>query len=79
MVPRAKFDLALLPERPNLDFEIKLWGQGLRLVAGVDEAGRGALAGPVAAGPLRPLTAIGGRGPALCQLAPVISSLPLFA
>ena len=50
MVPRAKFDLALLPERPNLDFENKLWGQGLRLVAGVDEAGRGALAGPVAAG-----------------------------
>ena len=50
MPPRVKFDLALLPERPNLDFEHKLWGQGLRYVAGVDEAGRGALAGPVSAG-----------------------------
>jgi len=50
MPPRTKFDLTLLPERPNLDFEHKLWGQGLRYIAGVDEAGRGALAGPVAAG-----------------------------
>jgi ribonuclease HII len=50
MAPRKKFDLSLLPERPDLSFENNLWGQGLRFVAGVDEAGRGALAGPVAAG-----------------------------
>ncbi len=50
MTPRAKFDRAALPVRPNLDFECALWGQGVRLIAGVDEAGRGALAGPVAAG-----------------------------
>ena len=30
-------------------FEKKLWGAGFSLIAGVDEAGRGALAGPVGA------------------------------
>lgn len=50
MVPRHKFDLSLLPEKPDLTFEQRLWGMGVRFVAGVDEAGRGALAGPVAAG-----------------------------
>ena len=50
MTPRHKFDPALLLERPNLDFEQALWKQGLHAIAGVDEAGRGALAGPVAAG-----------------------------
>ncbi len=50
MAPRKKFDLALLPERPDLTFERALWEQGLRWIAGVDEAGRGAIAGPVAAG-----------------------------
>jgi ribonuclease HII len=30
-----------------LDFELPLWQVGARLVAGLDEAGRGALAGPV--------------------------------
>jgi ribonuclease HII len=49
MTPRRKFDLSSLPDRPDLSFENKLWGQGLHVVAGVDEAGRGALAGPVAA------------------------------
>lgn len=29
--------------------ELELWGKGLRLVAGLDEAGRGPLAGPVVA------------------------------
>jgi ribonuclease HII len=38
------------PDFPNLQFETNLWKAGLRWVAGVDEAGRGALAGPVAAG-----------------------------
>lgn len=34
---------------PNLDFEEELWNQGRRFVAGVDEVGRGAWAGPVVA------------------------------
>jgi len=49
-MPRAKFDRSLLPERPDLSFEREIWRNGARLVAGVDEAGRGALAGPVSAG-----------------------------
>lgn len=43
------FDLNLLPPEPNLSFELKLWQAGSSAVAGIDEAGRGALAGPVAA------------------------------
>ncbi len=35
--------------RPSLRRERKLWAEGCRLVAGVDEAGRGPLAGPVLA------------------------------
>ena len=35
---------------PSLKFEQDLWRSGLSLVAGLDEAGRGALAGPVAVG-----------------------------
>ena len=35
---------------PNLDHETELKSQGYELVAGVDEVGRGALAGPVVAG-----------------------------
>lgn len=50
MVPRRKFDCATLPPRPDLSFERALWEAGLHWVVGVDEAGRGALAGPVAAG-----------------------------
>lgn len=34
----------------RLEFERELWRQGVALVAGVDEAGRGPLAGPVVAG-----------------------------
>jgi ribonuclease HII len=33
----------------NLAFERRLWAQGVPLVAGIDEAGRGPLAGPVVA------------------------------
>lgn len=48
MPPR--FDLNLIPPSPDFSFETDLWQRGVRLVAGVDEAGRGALAGPVVAG-----------------------------
>lgn len=43
-----KFDRELIPAAPDLSFEISLWHQGFS-VAGLDEAGRGAWAGPVAA------------------------------
>lgn len=36
-------------ETAGLAYEMELWGAGLRAVAGVDEVGRGALAGPVVA------------------------------
>ena len=44
-----KFDRSLLPSAPDFSFESALWAQGVNVVAGIDEAGRGALAGPVAA------------------------------
>lgn len=49
-MPRVKFDHSLLPPVPDLMFESALWRTGIYRVAGVDEAGRGALAGPVCAG-----------------------------
>jgi ribonuclease HII len=33
--------------QPTLDVEMQLWGNGLQFLAGIDEVGRGALAGPV--------------------------------
>ena len=45
----SRIDPALIPPAPNLEFEKEFWGAGLGLIAGIDEAGRGALAGPVAA------------------------------
>lgn len=47
-MPR-KFDRSLIPVAPDFQFEQELWNAGRQFVAGVDEAGRGALAGPVAA------------------------------
>ncbi len=44
-----RLDRALIPVAPNLEFEDALWQAGCTLVAGIDEAGRGAWAGPVAA------------------------------
>lgn len=35
---------------PTFDFEKRLWSAGYRYIAGIDEVGRGALAGPVVAG-----------------------------
>jgi ribonuclease HII len=43
------FDRSLLPPEPDLAFELPLWQAGILAVAGIDEAGRGALAGPVVA------------------------------
>ena len=37
---------------PNLKEEIRLWKKGFKIVVGLDEAGRGALAGPVVAAAL---------------------------
>lgn len=45
----SRFDPALLPEAPDLSLEQGLWDQSIVRVCGIDEAGRGALAGPVAA------------------------------
>jgi len=36
-----------IPKKPTLEYEKQLWGAGFRIVAGLDEAGRGAWAGPV--------------------------------
>jgi ribonuclease HII len=38
-----------MPQLPSLEEERKLRAQGYHLIAGIDEVGRGALAGPVAA------------------------------
>ncbi len=35
---------------PDLTFERRLWRNGFTIIAGLDEAGRGAMAGPVAVG-----------------------------
>ncbi len=39
-----------IPKDPTLEAELALFGEGARLVIGVDEVGRGAVAGPVAVG-----------------------------
>ena len=44
-----RIDPGLIPLLPDLQFECAFWEAGLLSVAGVDEAGRGCLAGPVAA------------------------------
>jgi ribonuclease HII len=41
---------ALFTAAPTLSAELAAWRRGYRIVAGVDEAGRGPLAGPVVAG-----------------------------
>jgi ribonuclease HII len=44
-----KFDRRLIPDAPDFSFELELWEHGIEAVAGLDEAGRGSLAGPVVA------------------------------
>jgi len=50
-VPRTSHDLEAMTTRPHdpLAYERRLWGRGRLRVAGVDEVGRGPLAGPVVA------------------------------
>jgi ribonuclease HII len=44
-MPRHK--ITNLPDKPHLEYEKQLWSEGFQVVAGLDEAGRGAWAGPV--------------------------------
>lgn len=44
-----KFDPSLIPAAPDLSLENALWVNGVAPIAGIDEAGRGAWAGPVTA------------------------------
>lgn len=46
---RSRIDPSMIPAFPDLSLEKQLWDQGYDRIGGVDEAGRGALAGPVAA------------------------------
>lgn len=77
---------------PTLDYERDLLGQGVRLIAGVDEAGRGSIFGPVCVGmvvlPLVDLDAIAAHlsevrdskklhRPKVYRLAPIIQDLAL--
>jgi ribonuclease HII len=48
----SRLDPTLIPLVPDLSYENLLWSQALTYVAGIDEAGRGALAGPVTAAAL---------------------------
>jgi ribonuclease HII len=52
MMTPSKLDGIVIPASPDLTCENRLWGKGVRIVAGIDEVGRGALAGPVAAAAL---------------------------
>lgn len=45
----VRIDPSAIPKSPDLSFESILWSNQIRLVAGIDEAGRGAWAGPVVA------------------------------
>lgn len=47
---RAAAYTIMKTDPPTLNFEQSLWQSGLNCVAGFDEAGRGAMAGPVAVG-----------------------------
>jgi len=42
-----KREIYTIPEKPTLEYEQQLWREGFDIIAGLDEAGRGAWAGPV--------------------------------
>jgi len=44
-----RIDPSLIPQTPDLSFEESFWKAGILSIAGIDEAGRGCLAGPVTA------------------------------
>ena len=46
---RKKFDISTLSKYPDLKIEKRLWKKEFKYIGGIDEAGRGALAGPVSA------------------------------
>ena len=49
-LPRALFDtFRVNMKTPTFDYEQQYWSQGIQYIAGIDEAGMGALAGPVVA------------------------------
>ena len=48
-VINAKIRQGNLPKRPHLRLENRCWNSGYKIVAGIDEVGRGAWAGPVVA------------------------------
>ena len=48
-MPRKKFDVSTLSKYPDLKIEKRLWKKGYKNLGGIDEAGRGALAGDVVA------------------------------
>lgn len=48
--PTEQGSLKSAPGLPSRSLELSVWAQGFKHVAGVDEAGRGPLAGPVVAG-----------------------------
>lgn len=45
-MPRKR-EIYSIPLKPTLEYEHQLWDEGFQIVAGLDEAGRGAWAGPV--------------------------------
>ena len=47
-MPRKKAPIKIHP-KPTIKLEEKLWTAGIKIIAGLDEAGRGAWAGPVCA------------------------------
>ena len=53
---------------PDLSLELRLRSEGYRLVAGVDEAGRGPLAGPVVSAAVILPLCLTGSEPWLCLL-----------
>jgi ribonuclease HII len=74
----------MMQVHPDLVFECQLWKSGLKTIAGLDEAGRGALAGPVAVGavilPNDPILLLGtrrsrGRSMTLPDLRGVLSAV----
>lgn len=59
--------MTLKTTAPTLEHEVPFWQSGSRIVAGVDEVGRGALAGPLVAAAVALPVAIGVSGAAITR------------